>query len=45
MSENKRTIMLLTLLVIVLGFMWWTQNSYSTNFTDDLSGVMISATA
>lgn len=43
MSETKRTLLLLLLLAIAIGFIWWTQNNYATNFTDDLSRMMILA--
>jgi len=34
MNERTRTIILVVLLTIAVGFIWWTKNEYQTNFTD-----------
>lgn len=34
LTEKHRTIILLVLLAIAIGFIIWTKNSYSENFTD-----------
>ena len=34
MSEKTRTIVLLALLAIAIGFLIWTQGQYSSNFTE-----------
>ncbi|MDB5186521.1 MAG: hypothetical protein JWL85_1044 [Candidatus Saccharibacteria bacterium] len=36
MKEKHRTIILLILLAIAVGYIIWMQNSYSSNFTDTL---------
>lgn len=36
MSETKRTILLFILLIIAVGFIYWTRYNYSVNFTDSL---------
>lgn len=33
-TERQRTIVLIFLLAIAVGFIYWTKNSYSDNFTD-----------
>jgi uncharacterized membrane protein YhfC len=33
-SEKGRTIILVVLLCIAVGFIYWTKNSYDTNFVD-----------
>lgn len=36
MSETKRTILLLVLLFIILGFIWWVEHNYHVNFESTL---------
>jgi len=36
MNETKRTILLLILLAIAVGFMLWTRYNYQVNFEDTL---------
>jgi uncharacterized membrane protein YhfC len=36
MKEKTRTILLLILLAIAVGFIIWMRKSYSSNFTDNL---------
>jgi len=36
MSEKTRTIVLLILLFIAIGFIVWTQGQYASNFTETL---------
>ncbi len=33
-TEKQRTLVLVVLLVIALGFIYWTKNSYDANFVD-----------
>lgn len=37
MSEKTRTIVLLILLAVAIGFIIWSQNQYDQNFTETLS--------
>ncbi len=34
MTEKQRTILLFLLLVIAIGFIYWTKNQYYTNFVN-----------
>lgn len=40
MNEKTRTILLLALLVLGLGFIYWVQNSYEQNFTETLGSFL-----
>ncbi len=36
MKEGVRTIILFALLIVAIGFIMWSQNSYNQNFLDTL---------
>lgn len=36
MTERNRTILLIALLIIAVGFIIWTQGEYQNNFVDQL---------
>lgn len=36
MNEKTRTIVLVVLLLLAVGFIFWVQNNYDSNFTETL---------
>jgi lipopolysaccharide export system protein LptC len=36
MRESVRTVILILLLIIAVGFIYWTQNNYEANFVETL---------